>query len=85
MNDEQLKELREKSYGLSVGNLNPDDVVDYMAIASACARMESRRAVHRMGCIGVDQSKPNPKLTVPRQGADTVGRVVGTPNQKGQI
>lgn len=60
MNDEQLKELREKSYGLSVGNLNPDDVVDYMAIASACARMESRRAVHRMGCIGVDQSKPNP-------------------------
>jgi hypothetical protein len=29
--------------------------------------------------------KANPKLTVPPLSADTVGRVVGTPNQKGQI
>jgi hypothetical protein len=64
MNDEQLKELRELAYGMSVGNLNPEDVVDYMAIASACARMESRRAVHRMGCIGVDQSTPNSAICV---------------------
>jgi hypothetical protein len=44
MTDEQLKEIRELAYGMSVANLNPDDVADYMAIASACARMESRRA-----------------------------------------
>ena len=65
MNDEQLKELRELAYGMSVGNLNPEDVVDYMAIASACARMESRRAAHLMGCIGVDQSTPNPSRQPP--------------------
>ena len=59
MNDEQLKELRELAYGMSVENLNPEDVADYMAIASSCARMESRRAVHRMGCVGRDQSTPN--------------------------
>jgi len=68
MNDEQLKELRELAYGMSVGNLNPEDVVDYMAIASACARMESRRAVHRMGCIGVDQSTPNSPIYVKTAG-----------------
>lgn len=64
MNDEKLKELIELAYGMSVGNLNPEDVVDYMAIASACARMESRRAVHRMGCVGVDQSMPNNSMRV---------------------
>ena len=46
MTDEQLRVLRETAYGMSVGNLNPLDVEDYMAIASACARMESRRALH---------------------------------------
>jgi hypothetical protein len=59
MTDEKLKELRELAYGMSVGNLNPEDVADYMAIASACARMESRRAVHRMGCVGRNQETPN--------------------------
>jgi len=59
MNDEQLKELRELAYGMAVANLNPEYVEDYMAIAAACARMESRRAVHRIGCVGVDQSTPN--------------------------
>lgn len=45
MTTEELKELREKCYGMSVANLNPEDVADYMAIASAAARMESRKAV----------------------------------------
>ena len=45
MTDEQIKELRETAYGMSVANLNPADVEDYMAIATACARMESRRAL----------------------------------------
>ena len=44
MNNAQLQELRETAYGMSVANLNPEDVADYMNIASACARMESRRA-----------------------------------------
>ncbi len=64
MNDEQLKELRELAYGMSVANLNPEDVADYMAIASACARMESRRAVHNMGCVGKDQSTPIERSTL---------------------
>jgi hypothetical protein len=46
MTNEEIKSLREHAYGMSIGNLNPDDVVDYMTIASACARMESRRAAH---------------------------------------
>lgn len=45
MTPEELKELREKCYGMSVANLNPEDVADYMAIAGAAARMESRKAV----------------------------------------
>lgn len=48
MNDTQLREIRELAYGMSVANLNPQDVEDYMAIASACARMESRRACSRI-------------------------------------
>jgi hypothetical protein len=44
MTQEELSALREKCYGMSVANLNPEDVVDYMAIASAAARMESRNA-----------------------------------------
>lgn len=54
MTDKELKELRELAYGMSVANLNPEDVTDYMAIATACARMESRRAAYR-ATIGLDR------------------------------
>ncbi len=52
MTPEQLKEIRELAYGMSVGNLNPEDVADYMAIASACARMESRNALAAAPPVG---------------------------------
>jgi hypothetical protein len=54
MNDEYLKELRELAYGMSVANLNPEDVADYMEIAAACARMESRRAALGAGRVSKD-------------------------------
>ena len=57
MTAEELKELREKCYGMSIANLNPEDVEDYMAIASACARMESRRASQT--ATAGDQPTPN--------------------------
>jgi hypothetical protein len=45
MTSEKLQQIREHAYEMCVGNHNPDDVADYMAIASACARMESRNAL----------------------------------------
>ena len=48
MTDKQLAETRELAYGMAVMNLNPDDVEDYMIIASTCARMECRRANQNM-------------------------------------
>lgn len=38
----ELSKLRELAYGMAAGNLNPEDVEDYMTIARAAARMESR-------------------------------------------
>lgn len=38
----ELAKLRELSYGMACGNLNSEDVEDYMKISSACARLESR-------------------------------------------
>lgn len=38
----ELAKLRELSYGMACGNLNPEDAADYMEIASACSRLESR-------------------------------------------
>lgn len=58
MTPEQLKEIRELAYGMSVGNLNPEDVADYMAIASACARMESRNALVAMPPAGGWKTEP---------------------------
>jgi len=58
MTDTQLKELRELAYGMSVANLNPEDVRDYMDIASACARMESRRCARR-----IDHPESNKELS----------------------
>ena len=49
-----LKELREWAYSMSVGNLNPKDVEDYMAIASAVARMESRHNVNKAEACSKD-------------------------------
>lgn len=40
---DELAKLREMAYGMSVHNLNPDDVDDYMLIASAAASLESRK------------------------------------------
>ena len=40
---EELEKLRELAYGMAAHNLNPEDVADYMAIALAAARMESRK------------------------------------------
>jgi hypothetical protein len=52
MTNDELKKLREKCYGMSVANLNPEDVADYMAIASAAARMESRNAARTIPPAG---------------------------------
>jgi len=46
MTKQQLKETREAAYGMSINNLNPEDVDQYMAIAKACAVLESRYAVN---------------------------------------
>ncbi len=39
-----LAEIREFAYGMSIANLNPEDVKEYMEIASACARRESKQS-----------------------------------------
>lgn len=46
MTKQQLKETREAAYGMSINNLNPEDVDKYMEIAKACAVLESRYAIN---------------------------------------
>lgn len=58
MNSDELREIRERAYGMAVANLNPEDVADYMAIASACARMESRRGALPKQCRCIDSGDP---------------------------
>lgn len=41
----ELAKLRELSYWMACGNYHPEDVDDYMKIASACAKLESRMSL----------------------------------------
>ena len=43
----EISDIREFAYGMSVANFNPEDVEDYMTIAKACAKLESRYS-HRL-------------------------------------
>ena len=57
---EALSALAAQAYGMAMGNLNPEDVADYMAIASAAARMVARQRVFDMQARQFESTPPSP-------------------------
>ena len=55
---EALSALVAHAYGMAMGNLNPEDVADYMAIASAAAHLVARQRVFEIQKSQVESLPP---------------------------
>lgn len=83
MKDRELKELRERAYGLATTNMSPDDAADYMQIVSACVQMERRRAFE-VNFLQSHREHSEAKIK-DREAQEAFDKALSTPPEKPEV